>query len=253
MKIALIQSAPALHRRNLQTILEVIDRYAHCDLLIFPELALSGYMLQDKLFEDAWRVDELGAIAKASLHVEIIVGAAIREEGLIYNAALYFAQGRCVHIHRKMHLPNYGMFEEARYFSKGHDIEAFEGRFGRSAMVVCEDLWRAQTLARLSELKIDLLFLLVASPARDFGDEGLRIESQWDALAKSAAILCSAYVLMVNRVGFEDGIGFWGGSRVITPRGEIEYRLENFEPGVLEVTLSAPLHKVQKWMVKRDE
>ncbi|MBN2894690.1 MAG: nitrilase [Campylobacterales bacterium] len=253
MKVALIQSAPALHRRNLQAVLEIIEQYAHCDLLLFPELALSGYMLQDKLFEDAWALEELSMIAKASLHVEIVIGAAIRESGQIYNAALYFAQGRCVHIHRKMHLPNYGMFEEARYFSKGHEIEAFESRFGRAAMVVCEDLWRAQTLTRLSELKIDLLFLLVASPARDFSEEGLGIEKQWDALAKAAAILCGVYVLMANRVGFEDGVGFWGGSRVITPRGAVEYRLNNFEEGVLEATLGAHLHKVQKWMIKRDE
>jgi len=75
---------------------------------------------------------------------------------------------------------------------------------------------------------------------------------QWDALVKSTAILCSAYVIFVNRVGFEDGLGFWGGSRVVTPRGEIEYRLDNFKEDILSVDLNNRLHTVEKWIAKKD-
>ncbi len=252
MKVALIQHAPRLNRSNLERVLTFVQDYQDNDVLVFPELALSGYMLQDKLYEDAWRLDELDALREASKNIDIAIGAAIREEGRIYNTALYFSQGKLLHVHRKMHLPNYGMFEEARYFFKGDSIELFESQFGQSAMLVCEDLWRAETIARLAQLKPDIIFLHVASPARDFSDEGLLIESQWDALVKSTAILCSAYVVFVNRVGFEDGIGFWGGSRVLTPLGEIEYRLENFKEGVLSAELNHRLHSVQKWIAKKD-
>ncbi len=252
MKVALIQYAPSLSRANLDSVLEIVQEQKESDVLVFPELALSGYMLQDKLYEDAWALDELDSLKAASVDVDIAIGAAIREDGRIYNCALYFSKGKLLHIHRKMHLPNYGMFEEARYFFKGDSISLFESQFGQSAMLVCEDLWRAETIATLARLKPDTIFLHVASPARDFSNEGILIESQWDALVKSTAILCSAYVIFVNRVGFEDGIGFWGGSRVVTPRGEIEHRLENFTEDILSVELNHRLHTVQKWIAKKD-
>ncbi len=252
MKVALIQYSPKLNRSNLSSVLEIVKEHKQSDVLVFPELALNGYMLQDKLYEDAWALDELDSLKAASVDVDIAIGAAIREDGRIYNSALYFSKGKLQHIHTKMHLPNYGMFEEARYFFKGDGISLFESQFGQSVMLVCEDLWRAETIATLARLKPDIIFLHVASPARDFSDEGILIESQWDALVKSTAILCSAYVIFVNRVGFEDGIGFWGGSRVVTPRGEIEHRLENFTEDVLSVELNHRLHNVQKWIAKKD-
>lgn len=252
MNVTLVQFAPRLNRSNLEYVLQSIDNAKNSDVVIFPELALSGYMLQDKLYEDAWRLEELEAVAQASLHVDIAIGAAIKENGRIYNAALYYSHGTLQHIHRKMYLPNYGMFEEARYFHKGNTIEAFDSALGRAVSLVCEDLWRAETFANVNTLKPDVIFLHVASPARDFQEESMLIELQWDALAKAVAILCSAYVLFVNRVGFEDGIGFWGGSRIITPKGEVEYQMEHFKEGVLSVTLNAHLHQVQKWIAKKD-
>ena len=90
------------------------------------------------------------------------------------------------------------------------------------------------------------------SPARGFGEDGLAIEGQWDALLKALAQLANAYVVFVNRVGFEDGLGFWGGSRVITPRGGIEGRLPLFDEAVETVTPDHRLHDVEKWLAKID-
>jgi len=252
MKIALVQFAPRLNRSNLERVVALASEYSDCDLIVFPELALNGYLLQDKLYEDAWRLSELEVLKRASENVDIAVGAALREGSRIYNAGLYFSKGALLHVHRKLHLPNYGMFEEARYFSRGERIESFQSAFGTAAMVVCEDLWQPETTLALSTLKPDIIYLLVASPARDFSESGLLIESQWDSLMRATAIHCSAYVIFVNRVGFEDGVGFWGGSRVVTPRGEIEHRLENFKEGVLEAHLNHHLHTVQKWIAKKD-
>lgn len=253
MKVALIQNAPRLNRSNLNEVLHIVTMCsAETDVVVFAELALNGYKLEDKVYEDAWQLEELDALKALSSECDIAVGAAIKEAGRTYNAALYFSGGELLHLHKKVYLPNYGMFEEARYFFKGETIETFGSRYGTTAMVVCEDLWRASVLHALAQAKPDIVYVLAASPARDFSDEGLLIEQQWDALLKSAALLCSAYVIFVNRVGFEDGLGFWGGSRVITPKAEIEHRLDNFAPQQSVVTLNHSLHDLQKWLAKHD-
>jgi omega-amidase len=253
MKVALIQNAPRLNRSNLQSALESLEQIgSEADVAVFPELALNGYMLQDKVYEDAWRIEELEPLVAASKRIDIVIGAAIKEHGRTFNSALYLSGGALQHLHHKVHLPNYGMFEEARYFFKGETIDTFETLAGKSAMLVCEDLWRAEAVAALSAKKPDIIYVIANSPARDFSDEGLLIEQQWDAILRSTALTCSAYVIFVNRVGFEDGLGFWGGSRVITPAGEIEYQLEKFGPALQTVTLNRSLHAVQRWMAKFD-
>lgn len=253
MKTALIQNAPKLNRSNLKSSIDTVNEISqYADVAVFPELALNGYMLQDKVYEDAFRTDELNSLKSASESIDIVIGAAIKESGHTYNSALYISGGEIVYIHHKVHLPNYGMFEEARYFFRGEKIETFETKAGTTAMLVCEDLWRAEAIAVLAAEKPDIIYVIANSPARDFGDEGLLIEQQWDAILRSTALLCSAYVVFVNRVGFEDGLGFWGGSRVITPKGEIEHQLEKFVSSVETVELSRSLHAVQKWMAKID-
>lgn len=250
MKIALIQSAPKLNRSNMGDVLGLIDASCEADVVVFPELALSGYLLQDKLFEDAWNLDELDELARASLKCDIAIGAAIWDNGKVYNSALYFSKGELLHIHHKNHLPTYGMFEEGRYFAAGDDIKSFKTAQGSVAMVVCEDVWRAQTFAALASLDTDVIYVLASSPARDFSDDGLLIESQWDALLKSLALLTKAYVVFVNRVGFEDGLGFWGGSRVITPTGSTEHRLSLLEEESKIVSLNHKLQKLERYSAK---
>ncbi|WP_345986314.1 nitrilase-related carbon-nitrogen hydrolase [Sulfurimonas sp. HSL-1656] len=253
MTVTLVQNAPRLNRTNLESCETLAAAYAgRNDVIVFPELALNGYLLQDKVYEDAWTLPELEPLAKASLACDIVVGAALKENGRTYNTACYFSGGELRHVHRKLHLPNYGMFEEARYFFKGNRIEAFDTAFGRSVMLVCEDLWRAQTMADVAALKPEFVYVIANSPARGFEEEGLAIEGQWDALLKSLAQLANAYVVFVNRVGFEDGLGFWGGSRVITPRGGIERRLPLFDEAVETVTPDHRLHDVEKWLAKID-
>lgn len=253
MTITLVQNAPRLNRSNLEDVLSLVHTHAlKSDIIVFCELALNGYLLQDKVFEDAWDIGNLASLIEASAQCDIVIGAALRESGRTYNASLYFSGGSLSHIHRKIHLPNYGMFEEARYFFKGGCIEAFDTRFGRSVMLVCEDLWRAQTMADAAALKPEFIYVIANSPARGFTEKGLVIEGQWDALLKTLAQLANAYVVFVNRIGFEDGLGFWGGSRVITPRGENESVLPLFEACIRTVSPDHRLHDVQKWLAKID-
>lgn len=248
MKVALIQSAPRLNRSNLQEVLCQIERNQDADVIAFPELALSGYMLQDKLFEDAWKVEELSALADASHKCDIVIGAALWDEGRVYNSALYYSGGKLLHIHHKNHLPTYGMFDEGRYFSAGEELESFTTPYGKAVMVICEDIWRAETIAQIAASDAEIVYVLAASPARGFEEGGLVIESQWDALLKSTALLSHNYVVFVNRVGYEDGLGFWGGSRVITPMGEAEYALALFEAEEKTFTLDAHLKKLGRYL-----
>ncbi|PHM17852.1 MAG: nitrilase [Sulfuricurvum sp. PD_MW2] len=250
MKVALIQFAPKLNRSNLKDVLERIEANSDADVIVFPELALNGYMLQDKLYEDAWKTDELHALAEASQQCDIVIGAALWDRGNVYNSALYFSKGVLLHIHHKNYLPTYGMFEEGRYFCAGSQTTSFETPHGNALMVVCEDLWRAETIAAIAASDAEIVYVLAASPARDFGEEGIDIESQWDSLLKSTALLSHNYVVFVNRVGFEDGLGFWGGSRIITPMGKRESCFSLFESESKVYSLDQRLKKLGRYLVK---
>ena len=228
--LTLVQNAPSLNRKNLDTALEQIEVASeHSDVIVFAELALNGYMLQDKLHEDAWSLEELEALKVASKKIDIVIGVALKEESGFYNGALYFSEGTLLHVHHKVHLPNYGMFEEARYFKPGNQIKSFKTSYGRAAMLVCEDLWEVNLLEDLEDEHPEIIYILAASPARGFSDEGLEIEATWQKLLEKAARDMRAEIVFVNRVGFEDGLGFWGGSRHLNVQGEITKVLPKFE------------------------
>ena len=230
MKVTLAQFSPKLNRSNLDDICKIVDEHkSKSDLIVFPELSLSGYLLQDKLSEDAWEINELEVLAKLSLDIDIVVGIALRDNTEFTNSALYFSDGKLLSKHDKVHLPNYGMFEEARYFKAGTIFESFESKFGKTSMVVCEDLWHKDVHHDLIRENPDYIIALVASPARGFSDEGLEIEKQWLDIIKTVSKECSARLIFVNRVGFEDGLGFWGGSCILNEKAEVVERLHHYE------------------------
>ena len=215
-RVTLAQIAPSLNQTNLERVLAIIDGHrATSDLIVFPELTLNGYLLQDKLYEDAWSIEELEPLAKASSDVDIVVGAALREGKRFYNSALFFSQGRLLGIHQKIDLPNYGMFEEARYFSAGKQLAPIQKGSKQIAMLICEDLWSSNVHSMLYDQELDYIIVIAASPARGFEDDGLLIQKQWQALIAATALKIDATVIFVNRVGFEDGLGFWGGSCIV--------------------------------------
>lgn len=230
MNITLVQSSPKLNRTNLSSAIKIIHEHKNSsDLIVFPELSLNGYLLQDKLSEDAWDLDELNELKELSHELDIVVGAAIRDGNSFRNAALYFSQGNLVSQHNKVHLPNYGMFEEARYFDAGNIFESFLVRGLKVSMLVCEDLWHESVHKDLIVENPDLIIALVASPARGFNDNGLDIQKQWVKIIKTVAKECKAKLIFVNRVGFEDGLGFWGGSCIIDENANILHSLPNFK------------------------
>ena len=230
MRVTLAQTSPKLNRGNLGDIVEIINSVKESsDLIVFPELSLSGYMLQDKLSEDAWSLGELDVVRELSKDIDIVVGAAYKGENYFRNAALYFSQGKFLSRHNKVHLPNYGMFEEARYFEAGDVFESFLVNQSRVSMVICEDLWHKNVHHDLIEQNPDMIIALVASPARGFSDDGLAIQMQWYDIIQTVAKECKAKLIFVNRVGFEDGLGFWGGSCVVDASGKMLHKQDNFK------------------------
>ena len=233
MRITLAQTSPKLNRTNLGNIIEIIRSVKdESDLIVFCELSLSGYMLQDKLSEDAYKLEELDSLRELSKDIDIVVGAAFASGGHFSNSALYFSKGQFISRHDKVYLPNYGMFEEARYFEAGNVFESFIVNEMKISMVVCEDLWHENVHHDLIAQNPDMIIALVASPARGFSDNGLEIQKQWYEIIETVATECSAKLVFLNRVGFEDGLGFWGGSCIVDESGKRVAQLENYKTDI---------------------
>ena len=233
MRVTLAQISPKLNRSNLALIVKIIkEQKNNSDLIVFPELALSGYLLQDKLYEDAWSEDELSELCELSGDVDIAVGLAMRDGDVFRNSALYFHNKKILSKHIKVHLPNYGMFEEARYFEGGDSFEVFSNGTKKISMVISEDLWHQDVHKELKALNPDIIIALVASPARGFCDDGLEIEDRWYEIIQTLAKDVDAKVIFVNRVGFEDGLGFWGGSCIVDESGKIIHKMQKFKKDI---------------------
>jgi predicted amidohydrolase len=225
--IGLAQIHPTLGDldKNLDIVLEAVEqaRGAEVDLLVFPELALTGYFLKDIVPYAACTQESpaLAKIAEACGPTAVIIGYV--EEGpqhLYYNAASLFDSSRLVHHHRKVYLPTYGMFEEQRYFARGDRFRAADTRFGRMGIALCEDLWHTSAAYCLWQDGADILVVLASSPGRGLSEgEKLTITETWERLNAHYAQMYSQVVVFANRVGYEDGVNFWGGSEVVGPDG----------------------------------
>jgi len=252
MKISLAQIKPKLSKENIEKHICYIDRAIsnNAEIVIFPELSLNGYMLMDLVYEDAYDVEELQIFEELSLKIDIVLGAALRIGHKIYNSAVYFSEGKIINIYHKNSLPNYGMFQEARFFFAGDTLESFESKFGSVVMVICEDLWNSKIIDKIVSLKPDMIYVLSASPARGFSNEGLEIEQRWQSILSTTSSLSGTYTVFVNRVGYEDGLGFWGGSRVVNPKGILQTKAKLFEEELLGIKLDRQLSSTQKYLLR---
>ncbi len=263
-KVAIAQINPRLGdvSTNLAVYEEKIRQAVKegADLLLFPELSLTGYFLRDMVPTVALGRSSREIEGLKRLSREIAFVAGLVEEGpdyRFYNAAIYFEGGEIRHVHRKVYLPTYGMFDEQRYFARGDRLRAFDTKFGRMAILICEDLWHPSTLY-LAALDGALAILCPsASPLRGITDGQSQDDNAryWELINQMYAETFSIFIVYANRTGFEDGVGFWGGSEILDPFGrritKAKYYEEDFIVG--EVALESVRRKRTVAPLLRDE
>ena len=222
---------------NLQKHLDMMQHGAEqgVQVMIFPELSLTGYYLQDLVREVALTIDapQMMQIREASqkLNMDVVVGF-VEETNRhnYYIAAAYISQGEILHVHHKVYLPTYGQFDDQRYFKTGEHIRAFDTRFGRVGMLICEDFWHASASYVLWMDGADLMLFHSASPGRGVDQQdSFGTDRNVNGYLQTYSTLYTSYVAHCNRVGFEGGELFWGGSAIYAPTGERVVKADTFD------------------------
>lgn len=219
-----IGDVPANLDKHLQWIAEA--RSQGVDLLVFPELSLTGYQVQDLVSEVAIQATPddpvFAKMLDASRDIDVMFGFVQRDTRNRYTiSAAYLSGGVCLHVHKKVYLPTYSMFDEGRYFDQGESIRAFDTRFGRIGMLICEDFWHISPPYLLWLDGADVLLMHSASPSRGLDAGDRLVSSRWVEQTNQAyGAFFTNYVVHCNRVGWEDGKNFAGGSSVVDPNGE---------------------------------
>jgi predicted amidohydrolase len=230
LRIALAQIAPRLGdlEANLERHETLIReaREAGAGLVVFPELGLTGYLLQDLAGDVAMQHDDprLTRLARATKDLSVVVGFVEEsEDHRLFIAAALLEDGKLRHVHRKVFLPTYGLFDERRFFGAGSQLRAVDSRIGaRLGLAICEDFWHLAVPQVLALDGAEILVNISSSPGRDVAavdSVGLGTATSWRTLMRTYAQLTTSFVVFCNRVGVEESITFWGGSEVIGPSG----------------------------------
>jgi predicted amidohydrolase len=224
IKLALAQMSSK--RENKEANLQKIERLTFkakeqgADLAIFPEMSLTGYVIRDQLYEMAEtvpgptveKIEELAR--KTGMH--IIFGMPEQSEktqATIFNTAVFVGPQGYIGKYRKMYLPTHSVFEEKRYFRPGYQTAAFQTNLGNIGLCICYDIFFPEVI-RLTRLRgAQLIVCISASPA-------VR-RSYFETLTCARAIENTVYIAYVNLAGVQDGLQFWGGSRIASPNGDL--------------------------------
>jgi predicted amidohydrolase len=220
MKIALAQIYPTLG--NLAANYALLEketlaaRQNGARLIIFPELALTGYLLKDQVYDLLPLAREyLAKLTELSRGIDLLFGSIEEQNSRAYNAAFYLSGGELIHTHRKVYLPTYGMFDEKRYFSAGSQFQTFASVLGQTAILICEDAWHFSSAYLAASAGAENVVIISSSPYR------AGIAKQWQNINRSIAENLVVNVFYCNRAGVEDGVTFWGGSAVYTNDGQL--------------------------------
>jgi len=220
--LAQISSEREDKARNLRKMEQTATRAKKeaADLVIFPELSLTGYVVRDQIYELAETIP--GTSTKAMENIakktktHVIFGMpelSEKTQATIYNAAVLVGPEGFIGKYRKMHLPTHSVFEEKRYFRPGYQTAVFNTKLGRIGLIICYDIYFPE-VCRLTRLKgAQLIVCISASPA-------VR-KMFFETLTAARAIENTAFLAFVNLVGIEDGLQFWGGSRLVGPNGRV--------------------------------
>jgi NAD+ synthase (glutamine-hydrolysing) len=225
--LAQIDTKLGVVEANLKKHLELIQsaRQAGAQLIVFPELSLTGYVLQDLTPAIAHQPNMKDHVFKplldASKNIDILVGFVDEDfRHRFFIASAYLSQGEVVHVHHKLYLPTYGLFDEGRFFAWGDTVSAFDTQFGKMGILICEDFWHASPPYLLWLDGCDIFIFASASPGRGLSNQPRLESARWvEHINQAYASMFTSFVLHVNRVGYEDGLNFWGGSTIFDPDG----------------------------------
>lgn len=220
VKIALAQISPKLGavEGNLEKHLKAIQRAKKegADLIVFPELSLCGYYAKDMYYEILPKVNRAVESLRENSHGITIIAGLIEEDqkirGVLYNSAILLKDGLVLGTTQKVYLPDYGMFEDMKYFKPGNKLRVFETDKCKLGIAICEDFWHPEVVHTLALKGAEVVVLMSASPfmSRKTGE----------MLNKIRAIENTVFIAYVNNAGAQEGIVFWGGSEVVSPGGE---------------------------------
>ncbi len=291
MKVIVYQTAPQLLdvKSNLEDVIRKIhqarEKGAH--LVVFPELALTGYFVRERYHEAALRLDsdEIKSLAAASKGTAAVVGFIEESPSMnFYNSALVLVDGEIVFAYRKLNLPNYGVFEEAKIFATGKQVRTFKLQDFHIAVFICNDMWHPSVPCLGITQKADIFVTLFNSSQGSMGSEFSNIET-WEIINTFYARIFGIYNICANRAGEEcltgrrkqdceeastcsamdskdagtDKIGsyrFWGGSEIVNPFGKVISRAALYEPDEIDVFISRDLLRHKKILlpyVKNDD
>ncbi len=240
---AILQFRPSKGRlkENLRRLEGALGGLRGVEVVVLPEAALTGYFLQGGVRELALTQAELLELFQDLYRrlawegsLDLVVGFYERDGGAYYNSAAYLELPKgLLHVHRKVFLPTYGVFDEERYLARGGRVRAFPTRFGRAAILICEDFWHSLTSAIAALDGAQVIYVPAASPARGFHGPLPENVARWRALAQAVAAEHGVYVVLASLVGFEAGKGMSGGSLVVGPDGRVIGEAPLFEEAAL--------------------
>jgi NAD+ synthase (glutamine-hydrolysing) len=264
VKVALAQVSPRLGdiEKNLDLHLEFIEkaRRRKADLIIFPELSLTGYTLMDLVPEVAVepaRHPLFRRLVAASRSIDIVTGfLEEKERGLFYNSAAYLAAGKIIHIHRKVFLPTGGMFEEAKFFARGRHFRTFGTSFGKVGLMICREFLSYAAGYLLFADGADLIIVISAAPGRGMAEgDAFATSRMWELMGEMISFFSTVFVVYCNRVGIEDGKIFAGGSFIFGPSGRRLAKAAEVEEEfvLVDLHLEDIRSARKKWTFRRDD
>jgi len=256
-RIALAQVAPHLGdvAANLELASDRVRAAAGegAQLTLLPELALTGYLLQDLVPDVAMRADDPRLLAIGSETPGMLVAIGFVEETDEHrycNSVALLRDGELVGLHRKVYLPTYGLFDEGRFTRAGDRIRTVTvgEPIGRIGLSVCEDFWHA-SLPMLQALDgASLLVNVAAGPSRAPGSSaGLQAIEGWHKMQDTYALLGTVALAFCNRVGNEEGLTFWGGSRIVAADGSTVAQAPLWEEALVVGTLETDDLRMQRY------
>ncbi len=254
IELAVVQFKPVkgdvrANRAALEAIFAQVAAAGPPNIIVLPEACLTGYFLEGAVYELALTAEAFAqtlhatwAAAGGAVPVEIACGFFENDGGTFYNSALYARVGgarpEIVHVHRKMFLPTYGVFDEERFLSRGRNLGVFPSAFGPAALLICEDAWHSimPTVAALKGAHV--LFVPSASPGRGLCGSGeLESVARWKSILRAHASEHGVYIVYAGLTGFEGGKGMAGSSCVISPGGDFVVEAPALDACILRAQL----------------